>query len=81
MPAKKKVDKKLVDKKLIMAMKGINALHLDGAGSSKPCEGTQANEVRKEKFAKYLAERKRSLEAAQQNEASSSSENARSTSK
>ena len=78
-----------VDKMLIHSMKTINALSLDGAADpahrldrNRPQEDT--NEKRAARFAKFLAERKRTMEAAQQKQneasASSSSSDARSTS-
>ena len=69
MPAKK------VDKKVIQAMKTINALNLD-ALESTPGESSSdtSKETRHAKFAKYLAERRRRQEASQQNEASRSSD-------
>ena len=72
---------KKVDKKLLEAIKSINALNLDGNESSKPksCERKDEIEEVSDRFAKYRAERKRSQEAAQQKDASSSSESAQHT--
>ena len=77
-----------VDKMLIHSMKTINALSLDAAADhnyrrdrNRPQED---NEKRAARFAKFLAERKPTMEAAQQKQneasASSSSSDARSTS-
>ena len=69
---------KKVDKKLLEAIKSINALNLDGNESSKP-KSCECKEEVSDRFAKYRAERKRSQEAAQQKDASSSSESAQHT--